>query len=106
MYNSDQEVIFPAKTIPYLKGLRGPLWDELVDIVLGKDENSLEQLGFTLMVVRLLGCSSCNSDSFRAMRGCTRCAQQGIKRYRGSDEELIKLYEKSKKEVEIYLQKQ
>ncbi len=106
MYNLDQEVIFPAKAIPHLKGLRGPKWDELVDYVLGKEEESLEQLGFVLMVVRILGCSSCNSDSFRAMRGCTRCAQQGLKRYRGSDEELIKLYEKAKTEVETYLQKQ
>lgn len=105
MYNSDQEVIFPAKATPTLRGLRGPKWDELVDKVLETEADSLEQLGFVLMIVRILGCSGCNSDSFRAMRGCTRCAQQGIKRFRGSDEELVKLYEKAKTEVEVYLLK-
>ncbi|MAT44400.1 MAG: hypothetical protein CL609_18865 [Anaerolineaceae bacterium] len=106
MYNSENEVIFPAKAIPQLKGLRGPLWDNLVDEILTKDPESLEQLAFVMTVVRIVGCSGCNSDSFRAMRGCARCAQQGIKRFRGSDDDLVNLYEKAKKDVSAFLNKQ
>ncbi len=105
MYNSDNEVIFPTKAIPHLKGLRGPLWEALVDEILTKDPESLEQLAFVMTIVRLVGCAGCNSDSYRAMRGCTRCTQQAIKRYRGSDEDLVNLYEKAKLEVLAFLKK-
>ena len=99
MYNSDTEVLFPIRAIPGLKGLRGPQWDQLIDYILTQ-ANEQEKLAFVLMVVRLVGCGGCNADSFRAMRGCTRCAQQSIRRFRGEDTDLLKLYEKSKTEVE------
>ncbi len=100
MYNSDTEVIFPLRAVPFLKGLRGPEWDQLIDFILSDQVKQQEQLAFILMVVRLVGCSGCNADSFRAMRGCTKCAQQSIKRYRGEDQDLIKLYEKTKQEIQ------
>ena len=99
MYNSDTEVLFPIRVVPSLKGLRGPEWDHLIDTVLDSEANSIEQLAFVLMIVRLVGCSGCNADSFRAMRGCTKCTQQSIKRYRGEDCDLIKLYDKAKQEI-------
>ncbi|MDX9849073.1 MAG: hypothetical protein RBT01_01070 [Anaerolineaceae bacterium] len=99
MYNSDTEVMFPVRAIPGLKGLRGPKWDELIDYVLN-DANDEEKLAFVLTIVRLVGCSGCNADSFRAMRGCTKCAQQSIRRFRGDDVDLLKLYEKSKIDIE------
>jgi hypothetical protein len=99
MYNSDTEVLFPMRAIPGLKGIRGPQWDELVEYILNSSHEN-EKLAFVLMVVRLFGCSGCNADSFRAMRGCTKCAQQSIRRFRGEDSDLIKLYEKSKIEIE------
>ena len=105
MYNSEHEVIFPTKSIPKLKGLRGSKWDDLVDSILAKDPESTEKMAFVLMLVKIVGCTGCNADSFRAMRGCTRCAQNGIKRYRGSDEDLLKLYETAKREVENFLVK-
>jgi hypothetical protein len=45
------------------------------------------------------GCTTCNSDSFRAMRGCTQCAILNIRRFRGSDKELIRLFEQARKEI-------
>lgn len=99
MYNSDTEVLFPIRAIPGLKGLRGPKWDQLIDFILS-DASENEKLAFVLMIVRLVGCSGCNSDSFRAMRGCTKCAQQSIRRYRGEDVDLLKLFEKAKLEIE------
>lgn len=98
MYNSDTEVLFPMRAIPGLKGLRGSKWDELIEFILN-EANDEEKLAFVLTVVRLVGCSGCNADSFRAMRGCTKCAQQSIRRFRGDDLDLIKLFEKSKLEI-------
>jgi len=99
MYNSDTEVLFPMRAIPGLKGLRGPNWDKLIEYVLSEAPES-EKLAFILMIVRLVGCSGCNADSFRAMRGCTKCAQQSIRRFRGDDSDLLKLFEKAKIEIE------
>ena len=59
-----------------------------------------EHLSFVLMMVKINGCTTCNADSFRAMRGCTQCAVLNIRRYRGSDKELLKQYSKAQKEVE------
>lgn len=101
MYNSDTEVLFPFRAVPALKGLRGPDWDHLIDEILSESSTQIEQMAFVLMVVRLVGCSGCNSDSYRAMRGCTKCAQQSIKRYRGEDSDLLKLYEKAKQELNL-----
>ncbi|OJX41346.1 MAG: hypothetical protein BGO78_01010 [Chloroflexi bacterium 44-23] len=100
MYNSDTEVIFPLRSVPFLRGLRGPQWDQLIDYILSDLASQQEQIAFILMIVRLVGCSGCNADSFRAMRGCTKCAQQSIKRYRGEDQDLINLYEKTKQEIQ------
>ena len=99
LYNSDTQVLFPVRAIPGSKGLRGEKWDKLIDFILN-DANDREKLAFVLMIVRLVGCSGCNADSFRAMRGCTKCAQQSIRRYRGEDADLLKLFEKSKIEIE------
>jgi hypothetical protein len=99
MYNSDTEVLFPMRAIPGLRGLRGPDWDKLIEYVLNEAPEN-EKFAFILMVVRLVGCSGCNADSFRAMRGCTKCAQQSIRRFRGDDSDLLKLFEKAKIEIE------
>jgi hypothetical protein len=99
MYNSDTEVLFPLRSIPELRGIRGPEWDKLIELILSDQVEEIEQLAFVLMIVRLVGCSGCNSDSFRAMRGCTKCVQQSIRRFRGEDQDLIKLYEKAKTEI-------
>jgi hypothetical protein len=73
------------RIIPVLGDLRGSDWQKLV--------------------VKLAGCSGCNADSFRAMRGCVQCSRQIIKRYKGTDTELLKNYRECQKEVEAYLLK-
>jgi hypothetical protein len=57
------------------------------------------------MMVRLGGCIGCNADSYRAMRGCTACARQTIRRYKNSDQDLVELFNQSYREMEAYLQK-
>ncbi len=106
MYNPDTEVFFPLRLVPQLRSLRGEVWSKLVDEV-GSSEASLAQKGaFVMMMVRIGGCVNCNSDSFRAMRGCSQCAKLTVKRYRGQDSELVEQYRQIQKEVEAYLKKQ
>jgi hypothetical protein len=99
MYNNDTELLFPSRVIKELAGLRGPKWDELVNRIKSLPDDSIDHLAFVLMMTKLDGCMTCNSDSFRAMRGCTQCAVLNIRRFRGKDGELIKLYEHARKEI-------
>lgn len=92
MDNIDTEILFPLRVIPSLLDLRSEDWHSLVEFVIECDENSIEKMGFVFMMVRLGGCVTCNSNSFRAMRGCTDCAQRTIKRYREGDAELRMIF--------------
>ena len=104
MYQSDTEMLFPTRVIPALQNLRGHSWKELVEKVAKEPDGEEGTLAFGLMMIRLNGCLTCHSDSYRAMRGCTACAQQTVARYKDTDEGLIKLYRKAQKDVALYLQ--
>lgn len=106
MYNNDTELLFPARVIEELADKRGEAWRELVESVTKLPEDSPEHLAFMLMMTRLNNCGTCNSDSFRAMRGCTQCTLQNVRRFRGSDQEFIKLYEKALRDINKSLAKQ
>jgi hypothetical protein len=92
---TDNEILFPHYAIPSLKQLRGKEWAQLIDSLSQKDETSAEVLAFMSMMIGLNGCIPCETDSYRAMRGCSACAQQTLRRFKGSDEELITQYHKS-----------
>lgn len=68
---------------------------QLIDDLSTKHETSVEVLALMSLMIELNGCLACETDSYRAMRGCTACAQQTLRRYKGSDQELICLYEES-----------
>ncbi len=103
MVNEETEILFPCRLIPELRALRGGEWNHLVERVSQADEMSEESLAFILMMVKLCGCANCTTDSFRGMRGCSQCAKQSLKRFRGDDEELIRLYHEAAQEVLQYL---
>ncbi len=105
MYNSDTELLFPLRVIPALATMRGQEWQELLERVTAPQASLAEQMGFVLMLVRMDGCVGCNADSFRAMKGCTLCARQSIKRFRGSDKELVELFKQTCSEVSTHLEK-
>jgi len=106
MYNSDTELLFPIRIIVSLGSLRGEEWSKLVRSITASDELILDKIAMTLLMVRLGGCVTCNADSFRAMRGCTQCARQTIRRFRGNDKELIEQFHQCRREIENFLQKQ
>jgi hypothetical protein len=94
------------RVAPHLRDLRGQAWQDLVDQAVNAPEGSLEQLAFSLLLIRLNGCLTCYADCYRAMRGCTDCAVTTVRRYRGDDEELISMYEEAVVEVEEYIKGQ
>jgi hypothetical protein len=103
MYNEDTDLLFPPRVIYSLRELRGFEWDNLINNVINAESTDVKRLAFVLLMVKMGGCTSCHSDSYRAIRGCTHCSQQTIRRFRGSDQELIDLYNQALNEVEIYL---
>jgi len=105
MYNSDTELLFPMRVIPSLRTLRGEVWQELVDRISAKDADPLDQQAFVLMMVRIGSCLACDADSFRAMRGCSQCARLTIRRFRGTDQDLVLQFNAYRREVETYHQK-
>lgn len=98
--NTDTEVLFPSRVIPALRDLRGETWQTLVEHVDEQNAGSPEKKTFVLMMVKLGGCLTCDADAFRAHLGCTECARQTIRRFRGEDKELIDLYTQARLEIE------
>ena len=103
MYQSDAEMLFPSRVIPSLKELRGEPWRELVERVAELPEHHPDSLAFSLMMIRLDGCLTCQCDSYRALRGCTLCAKTTVLRYKGNDKELLNEYTQARVDVESYL---
>lgn len=103
MHNEDTELLFPLRVVPDLYHLRDTEWDRLLERVQKTTASLVEQKAFTLMLVRMGGCMTCNADSFRAMRGCTQCAQRTVKRIREEGAELLELFEAHCAEMRDYL---
>ncbi len=99
MYNPETEVLFPSKAIGSLGKIRGKVWQNLVEQVKNEPVESSKQTAFLLIMIKISGCITCNVDSFRAMRGCPACAQLNIRRYKGSDDDLLRLYDQAIKDV-------
>jgi hypothetical protein len=105
MYNPETEVLFPSKAIGSLSSLRSKIWQDLVIQVQDCSVASPEQTAFLLMMIKIDGCTSCNVDSFRAMRGCPACALLNIRRYKGTDDELVRIYQQALKETKTFFEK-
>ena len=101
---AENALFFPKHIISSLRGLRGSDWAKLVDRVTNLPETHEDVLAFILMMIRLDGCMCCETDSYRAMRGCGACAHQTLRRYKGSDHELLSLFDIALQEVRIFAQ--
>jgi hypothetical protein len=96
---AENALLFPHQVIQTLRSLRGAQWTALVDRVTTLPEHHEETLAFMLLMISLNGCLSCETDSYRAMRGCAACAHQTLRRYKGSDDDLLKLYDRALHDV-------
>lgn len=104
MQENGADLLFSPIFISGLRNLRGSPWQELVDRVANLDHLAKDRLAFVLMIVQISGCITCQADSYKAMRGCALCSLQTIKRFRGSDQNLLDKFEESKLEILQYLQ--
>jgi hypothetical protein len=104
MYQADTEILFPMRVTPELRDLRGLAWGKLVEEICANPPDSPSGLAFNLLLIRISGCLSCHTYSYRAMRGCTNCAIHAIKRFPGTDEELLLLYQNSLQEIQSHFQ--
>jgi hypothetical protein len=100
---AQNELLFPHYVIASLRNDRGYQWQELVDSVIRLQETDPETLAFSLMMIRMNRCLSCETDSYRAMRGCKVCSHQALRRYNGSEDELILCYQKALEDVREHL---
>ena len=83
------ELLFTPHLIPELEDLRGEEWRSLVGSVSKLPETHPDALAFSLMMIDLDGCLTCEMDSYRAQRGCALCARQAITSFKGTDSQLI-----------------
>jgi hypothetical protein len=102
---TDNEIYFPHYVISSLKDLRGEAWRRLVERVASLPECHEETLAFMVMMTRLNGCVTCETDSYRAMRGCAACTFQTLRRFKGSDDELLKKYHTALADIREFRQR-
>lgn len=92
-------LLFPREAIRSLKSARGEAFGKLVEHVCSLPACHEESLAFMLMMIQLNGCVSCATDSYRAMNGCAVCALRVLKRFKGTDQDLLNRYGDALKEV-------
>lgn len=92
-------LLFPREAIKALRHARGEEFAKLVDHVCGLPACHEEALAFMLMMIQLNGCVSCATDSYRAMNGCAVCALRVLKRFKGTDQDLLNRYSDALREV-------
>ncbi len=103
---ANNEIMFPNYVIPLLRDMRGEEWRHLIDRVVDLPPSHPEMIAFVLMMIRLNGCMECETDSYRAMRGCAICTTQTLRRYHGADRELLRAYDMALVDVQAYLLEQ
>jgi hypothetical protein len=96
------DILFPPRLIASLRNLRGPEWAALVDQVTMLPETAPETLAFSLMMIRLDGCVKCHEGSFKYMRGCQVCATQTVVQFKGTDADMLVLYQKARRDIDAY----
>ena len=101
---TDNALLFPEDAIPLLEDKRGWQWQQLVQRIESLPPQHEERLAFMLFMMRLNGCMDCETDCYRAMRGCHACSLQSLRRYKGSDDELLAGFENALVDIREYSQ--
>ena len=101
---TENALLFPEDAIPLLEDKRGWQWQQLVQRVEDLPAQHEERLAFMLLMMRMNGCMDCETDCYRAMRGCHACSLQTLRRYKGSDDDLLAGFENALTDVREYAQ--
>jgi hypothetical protein len=97
------EILFPHKSVASLASVRNGKWRELVKRVALLPEEHPDSLAFSMLMIKQCGCLDCNPDRYKALMGCSACAKRTLSAYKGSDESLLRAFQKARAEVEEYL---
>ena len=97
------ELFFPPELIDKLGDLRDSEWQQLVERVSKLPETHPDVLALALVIVQLSGCLSCGPGSFRHLKGCLACSRQALGSFKGSDAELVGMFEEARAEVLKFL---
>jgi hypothetical protein len=73
-----------------------------VDRIAKLPESHEDVLAFSLMMIRLSNCLTCDLDSYRASLGCGQCARRTIQGFKGNDKELQRKMEDARLELRAY----
>jgi hypothetical protein len=102
----DSEILFPARSIPELRDARpGTTWRGLMEKLGKLPETSEDVLAFSLLMIKLGNCLTCDLDSYRANLGCTQCARRTVQGFKGNDDALVKKMDEARKELREHLKK-
>ena len=99
------EILFPHSRVSGLKRLKGEEWKKLTERVAALPETHEDALAFSHLMIKLCDCLNCDLGSYKAALGCAACSQRTINALRDTDQQLLRRFEKSRKEVETYLDK-
>ncbi len=99
----ESEILFPPRCIPQLRDLRGSEWARLIEHLSALPDEHEDVLAFSLMMINLSSCLTCDLDSYRASLGCCTCARRTVSGFKGSDGDAVALFEKARAEVRLYL---
>jgi hypothetical protein len=103
MYTTNQ-LLFHPDVIPSLENVREESWAEYIRSLHDLSETDPRKLGLCLTMMQLNKCIDCETDSFRAMRGCEECSVQTVRRYRGDDKSLMQKCADNASHVQEFLQ--
>ncbi len=97
------EILFPHSRVSGLRKLKGEEWRKLTERIALLPETHEDALAFSHMMIKLCDCLNCDLSSYKAALGCSACSQRTINALRDTDQELLKRFEESRKEVILYL---
>jgi hypothetical protein len=97
------EILFPHSRVSGLKKLKGEDWRKLTEHIAALPETHEDALAFSHMMIKLCDCLNCDLGSYKAALGCSACSQRTVNALRDTDQQLLRRFEKSRKEVLNYL---
>jgi hypothetical protein len=97
------EILFPHSRVRGLRKLKGEEWKDLTEKIARLPETHVDALAFSHMMIKLCDCLNCDLGSYKAALGCSACSQRTINALRDTDQQLLKRFDKSRKEVLNYL---
>ena len=97
------EILFPHSRVRGLRKLKGEEWKDLTESIARLPETHVDALAFSHMMIKLCDCLNCDLGSYKAALGCSACSQRTINALRDTDQQLLKRFDKSRKEVLKYL---